>query len=100
MYLTKEDYRSYDIKRGDTEGIINYLMMLRNVKVGALVMNQPSIIKLSMRSKGDISVQKICREHFGGGGHKNASGGFSKSSLDETLKKLREIMGVDKTVNT
>lgn len=100
MYLTKEDYRNYDIKRGDTEGIINYLMMLRSVKVGALVMNQPSIIKLSMRSKGDISVQKICREHFGGGGHKNASGGFSKSTLDETLKKLREIMGVDKTVNT
>ena len=100
MYLTKEDYRKYDIRRGDTEGIINYLMMLKSVRIGALVMNQPSIIKLSMRSKGNASVQKICREHFGGGGHLNASGGFSKASLEDTLSKLREIMGVTKIVNT
>jgi phosphoesterase RecJ-like protein len=44
-----------------------------------------------MRSKGTFSVQAICREHFGGGGHRNASGGYSKSSLEDTLKKLKEV---------
>ena len=90
--LTREDYKNFDIQRGDTEGIINYLMMLKNVTVAALVMNQPNIVKLSLRSKGNISVQELCRDHFNGGGHKNASGGASKLSLDETLKKLKEVL--------
>ncbi|MEO6691843.1 MAG: DHH family phosphoesterase [Saprospiraceae bacterium] len=98
IYLTKEDYKKYDIRRGDTEGIINYIMMLKNVKVGALIMNQPSIVKLSLRSKGNISVQQICKEYFNGGGHKNASGGYSKNTLEETLRKLKEVMGVLSTV--
>lgn len=92
IYLTKEDYRNFDIRRGDTEGIINYLMMLKSVKVGALVMNQPTIVKLSLRSKGDFSVQQICSKHFNGGGHRNASGGSSKSSLEDTIAKLKTVI--------
>ncbi|HEX5625512.1 MAG TPA: DHH family phosphoesterase [Saprospiraceae bacterium] len=92
IYLSREDYRNFDIRRGDTEGIINYLMMLKSVKVGVLVMGQPSIVKLSMRSKGDISVQQICRQYFNGGGHKNASGGSSRSTLEETIAKVKEAV--------
>ena len=44
-----------------------------------------------MRSKGDFSVQAICREHFNGGGHRNASGGASRLSLEETIKKIKDI---------
>ncbi|HRI01467.1 MAG TPA: bifunctional oligoribonuclease/PAP phosphatase NrnA [Saprospiraceae bacterium] len=91
IHLTRDDYKQFDIQRGDTEGIINYLMMLKNVQVGAIVMHQPSIVKLSLRSKGNISVQEICRDHFNGGGHFNASGGSSKLGMDETLKKLKEV---------
>lgn len=90
IWLTKDDYRNFDIKRGDTEGIINYLMMLKSVRVGALIMNQPSIVKLSLRSKGDYSVQQLCKQYFNGGGHRNASGGYSKVSLEETIQKLKE----------
>ncbi len=100
IYLTKDDYKKFDIRRGDTEGIINYLMMLKNVRVGALVMNQPSIVKLSLRSKGDYSVQEICKLHFNGGGHRNASGGSSKMTLEETLSKLKMVMGVQQVVNS
>lgn len=91
IHLTREDYRQFDIRRGDTEGIINYLMMLKSVRVAVLIMNQPSIVKLSMRSKGDFSVQAICKEHFNGGGHRNASGGYWKQSLDEAIQKLKDV---------
>lgn len=90
--LTRDDYKSFEIQRGDTEGIINYIMMLKSVKIAALIMNQPNIVKLSIRSKGDISVQALCRDHFNGGGHRNAAGGSSKVSLDETIKKLKEVI--------
>jgi phosphoesterase RecJ-like protein len=45
-----------------------------------------------MRSKGDINVQMICRKYFNGGGHKNASGGSSKVSLDDTLNHLKTAL--------
>lgn len=92
IYLTKDDYRNFDIRRGDTEGIINYLMMLKSVRIGAIVMNQPTIVKLSLRSKGEFSVQQICSKHFNGGGHRNAAGGSSKIPLEDTIKKLKEIV--------
>ena len=88
IYLNRDDYRTFDIQRGDTEGIINYLMMLKSIKVGIMVMNQPSIVKLSMQSKSDFSVKAICREHFNVGGHRNASGCESRMKLKETIKKI------------
>jgi phosphoesterase RecJ-like protein len=45
-------------------------------------------VKLSLRSLGDFSANQIARNHFDGGGHRNASGATSKVSLEETLKKF------------
>ncbi|HMO38655.1 MAG TPA: bifunctional oligoribonuclease/PAP phosphatase NrnA [Saprospiraceae bacterium] len=90
--LTKEDYERFDIQRGDTEGIVNYLLKLRNVKLAAFITEQPTIVKLSLRSKGDFSVQEIAKKYFKGGGHKNASGGYSFQSLRATVKKFKDVL--------
>ncbi len=90
--LTKEDYTEFDIQRGDTEGIVNYLLKIRDVKIAAFIMEQPTIVKISLRSKGDFSVQEIARKHFRGGGHKNASGGASFQSLSGTVKRFKDIL--------
>ena len=92
MYLTKDDYSEFDIQRGDTEGIVNYLLKIRNVKVAAFIMEQPTIVKISLRSKGDFSVEEIAKKHFRGGGHRNAAGGASFQSLATTIRKFREII--------
>lgn len=92
IYLTKEDYAKFSISRGDTEGIVNYMLMLRDVKVAVLITDQNGIIKFSFRSKGDISVQALARMHFNGGGHKNASGGFQHTSLREAIDKFKSIL--------
>ena len=92
MWLTKQDYIDFNIQRGDTEGIVNYLLLLDNIKVGVLVLEQPSIIKLSLRSKGDISVQEIAAKYFNGGGHKNASGGGVYASLSDVIHKIRKVI--------
>ena len=92
IYLTKEDYKEFDIQRGDTEGIVNYLLKLKNVKVAAFITAQPTIVKISLRSKGDISVQEIARNHFNGGGHKNASGGSAYASLDAVLNRFKRVI--------
>jgi oligoribonuclease NrnB/cAMP/cGMP phosphodiesterase (DHH superfamily) len=39
-------------------------------------------------------VQEICSKYFNGGGHLNASGGQTKESLNDTMKKLKEALQV------
>lgn len=90
--LTKQDYEDYDIQRGDTEGIVNYILKLKNIKVAAFIHEQPTITKISLRSKGDFSVQEIASDHFRGGGHKNAAGGYSYIGLGPTIKKFISIL--------
>jgi bifunctional oligoribonuclease and PAP phosphatase NrnA len=90
--LTKEDYETFEIARGETEGIVNYLLKLRQVTMAAFITEQPSIVKLSLRSKGEFSVQEIARKHFKGGGHRNASGGFSFQPLKATLRKFKDLL--------
>ncbi len=89
MHLTKQDYIDFNLQRGDTEGIVNYMLMIDNIKMAALILEQPTIIKISLRSKGDISVQEIAQKHFNGGGHKNASGGGVYASLTDVIKRLK-----------
>ncbi len=90
--LTKQDYIDYNIQRGDTEGIVNYILMLDGIKVAAFIREQPTIVKMSFRSKGDISVQELARKHFKGGGHKNASGGAAYAKLDDVISKFKRVL--------
>ena len=93
IYLDKQDYRKYQISRGDTEGVVNYILKIKGMKVAAFIREMPAgDIRLSLRSKGDISVQELAREYFNGGGHKNASGGSSDKSLQDTIEKFVSIL--------
>ncbi len=87
--LSKEDYEKYSISRGDTEGIVNFLLQLKKVKLAVFIHEQPTITKLSLRSKGDFSVQEIAKLHFKGGGHKNASGGSSYARPESNREKIQ-----------
>ncbi len=92
MYITRPDLQKYHIKTGDTEGLVNYLLSIQGIKFGALVIDREGERKWSFRSKGDFDVNSFARIHFEGGGHKNAAGGRSSDSLDETVKKFKEVI--------
>jgi len=92
IWLSKKDYEMFEIQRGDTEGIVNYLLSVKSVRLAAFIHNQPTVVKLSLRSKGNLDVQEICKKHFNGGGHKNASGAYSHDSLKATIDKFKAIL--------
>ncbi len=92
IFLNKHDFKVFDIQRGDTEGIVNYLLKVKNVHMAVFIRQQPTIIKISFRSKGEFSVEEIAKNHFNGGGHRNAAGGYSKMSLAATLDKLKSLL--------
>jgi bifunctional oligoribonuclease and PAP phosphatase NrnA len=47
---------------------------------------------MSFRSVGEFSVNDFARQHFNGGGHRNAAGGISYLSLEETIHKLVSLL--------
>ncbi len=92
MYITKADLQRHDIKTGDTEGLVNYLLSIQGIRFGAIVIDRDEERKWSFRSKGDFDVNLFARKHFEGGGHKNAAGGRSSESLEATVKKFKEVI--------
>ncbi|WP_153797475.1 DHH family phosphoesterase [Foetidibacter luteolus] len=92
MVINKYDLMKYDIKTGDTEGLVNYLLTIQGIKLGAIVIDRDEERKWSFRSKGSFDVNVFARNHFEGGGHKNAAGGRSSDSLEQTVKKFKQVI--------
>lgn len=90
--LSKEELSNYNYKTGDTEGLVNYPLSIREINVSIMMTERDNLVRLSFRSKGDFQVNRIAREHFEGGGHKNAAGGNSYQSIGETIEKIKSIL--------
>lgn len=90
--ITEEELRRFGSQTGDTEGLVNYGLSVQGVKMAALIYKRKDDVKLSFRSLGDFSVSDFSRLHFEGGGHKNASGGQTKLSLEDTLQKFLTLL--------
>lgn len=92
--LSQSELQQLDYKKGDTEGFVNYALSLNNIVLAAIFIEdkQNKIIKISLRSKGDFSVNELSRSHFEGGGHTNAAGGKSNTSLKDTVDKFISIL--------
>ena len=87
--LTAEDLKECDFKKGDTEGFVNYGLSLEGIELAAFMMPRDGLLKMSFRSKTEFDVNQFARENFSGGGHRNAAGGSSESSIADTIAKLR-----------
>ncbi len=92
--LSQEELNTFNYKKGDTEGVVNYGLSLENIVLAAIFIEdkQEGIIKISLRSKGNFSVNEFSRAHFNGGGHTNAAGGRSELSLKDTVEKFISIL--------
>lgn len=88
--LSQEELNSFGHNKGDTEGVVNYGLSMKDIKFTAFFTEnkEEGIIKISFRSKGDFDVNQYAREHFNGGGHINAAGGKSTDTLEATIQKF------------
>lgn len=92
MVIPKQDLLKYEIKTGDTEGLVNYLLTIKGIKLAAIVIDRDEERKWSFRSKGNFDVNIFARQHFEGGGHVNAAGGRSGDNLEKTVKKFYQVI--------
>jgi phosphoesterase RecJ-like protein len=90
--VNKQDLDRYDIKTGETEGIVNYALSIAGIRLAAFIVERTGQIKLSLRSVGDVPANEMCRQYFNGGGHFNAAGGHSSASLQEVVNQFKSIL--------
>ena len=90
--LTKKEMDRFNFQVGDTEGIVNFPLSMKKIKMSVLVTERTDQIRLSFRSKGSFSVNEIANKYFKGGGHTNAAGGSATTGIRAVVKKLKSIL--------
>ena len=90
--LTDSDLKRFNYKDGDTEGVVNYALSIKDIHLAAIFIERKNHIKISFRSVGEVDVNQLARDHFNGGGHKNAAGGKYYDTLDNTLKFFETLL--------
>jgi bifunctional oligoribonuclease and PAP phosphatase NrnA len=96
--IPQEDLLKYNIKTGDTEGLVNYPLSIEGIKMAAIIIDRGDERKCSFRSKGEVDVNTFARQYFGGGGHFNAAGGQTTLSLPEAVIHFITAMKENKEI--
>ena len=74
IWVTQEQMVRFGAREEDCEGLVNYALSMADVQVAIFFRELPDrSYRVSLRSKGEVNVSTVA-EHFGGGGHKCASG--------------------------
>ncbi len=92
--LSQKELDEFHYVKGDTEGIVNYGLSLKDVIFTAIFIEnkEENSIKISFRSQGDFDVNRFAKNHFNGGGHRNAAGGKSSENMSDTLTKFLALI--------
>ena len=96
--ISQNELNNNNFKKGDTEGFVNYALSISG-DIFAIIFienKKEDIVKISLRSKGDFSVNEFSRNHYNGGGHTNAAGGRSLKKLPETIEEFISILSLYK----
>jgi phosphoesterase RecJ-like protein len=93
-YLLRNDFHEVGAAEPYSEGIIDYLRAVEGADMAALIRQPPRDTgpkhRVSLRASSDeIDVSAIARASGSGGGHRQAAGFSSDSTLEEIIEFLR-----------
>ena len=85
MMLSNQEKKQYHFVPGDSEGFVNLPLTIADVEISALFTENDAgaYVRVSLRSKSRVNVNRLAVRFFNGGGHRNASGGRLYMPLDE-----------------
>jgi bifunctional oligoribonuclease and PAP phosphatase NrnA len=90
--IPQSDLIRYNVKTGDTEGLVNFPLSIKGIKLAAVIIDRGDERKSSFRSKGGFDVNTFARKYFNGGGHFNAAGGKNSEPLEEVVRRFKVAM--------
>jgi phosphoesterase RecJ-like protein len=90
--IPQADLIKYNVKTGDTEGLVNFPLSIKGIRLAAVIIDRGDERKSSFRSKEGFDVNTFARKYFNGGGHFNAAGGRNTEPLEEVVRKFKEAI--------
>lgn len=90
--ISAQDLARFKSKTGDTEGLVNFALSIKDIIIAAVIIDRTEEIRMSFRSVGDFPVNELAKQFFEGGGHRNAAGGKSNLNLKETVEKFEKVL--------
>lgn len=87
-WLTRSDFEDTGADLSETEGLASDLLRIRNSRFSAVLIENETSVRVSLRSRGKISAAEIAHRH-GGGGHPNAAGMRLPLPLEASLAALK-----------
>ena len=75
IVVRRADIEEYDIREGETEGIVNMPLTLDKVRMSIFLREDEGFFRVSIRSKRGTSAFRLASTRFHGGGHEQAAGG-------------------------
>jgi bifunctional oligoribonuclease and PAP phosphatase NrnA len=94
--IPQGDLIRYSVTTGDTEGLVNYPLGIKGIKLAVIIIDRGEERKSSFRSKDGFDVNTFARKYFNGGGHFNAAGGQNKEPLEEVVRMFIAAMKENK----
>lgn len=101
--LSNEDFEATGTSTEDTEGFSSMPLEISGMKIAIFIQEDPkeigkgeggtNLYRISFRSFGAISIREMAA-HFGGGGHKNASGAKAYAKdIDTLITNIKDYTG-------
>jgi phosphoesterase RecJ-like protein len=98
IWVTQEQMQRFGAREEDCEGLVNYALSIGEVQVAIFFRELPGGgYRVSLRSKGEVNVSAVA-EHFGGGGHKCASGCAIDGPLAIAVARIVERLHAEPVV--
>ncbi|MFA0888792.1 MAG: bifunctional oligoribonuclease/PAP phosphatase NrnA [Synergistales bacterium] len=88
-WLSMEDFVETGADFSETEGLASDLLRIRGAQFSAVLIENESSVRVSLRSRGKVSAADLAHRH-GGGGHPNAAGMRLPLPLEKSLEAFRE----------
>ena len=88
--VTKHMFEVTNTTKEDTEGFVSYPLSIAGVKACILFREDQDRIKISLRSRSELDVNKWARQ-INGGGHKKAAAGWHEGPLDKAIDDVVTI---------
>jgi len=92
MALRSRDFDETGGLRSETENMVNEALRIGAVESAILLVEDPEVVRVSLRSRDRVDVAKLAGK-FGGGGHRRAAGLRSRTDIDHLKAQLIAAWG-------
>lgn len=90
--VTAEELARYSVITGDSEGLVNYGLGIKGIKLSVLIVDRTVLRKMSFRAKGNFPANELARKYFNGGGHFSAAGGESNEPIETVEATFKNVI--------